>query len=116
MDPKLFDGFAKMLDKVPEHAVIRTAQAERRMLEDDLAHKRTLPLEEANSILTFCNFLDATLQGSQATFSALPPNHVPFYRQTVERLVEAGELPAGTLERFDANFSRILIRTLRSSG
>lgn len=108
MNLNLFDKFAKMVAAIPDKGVLRAIELECRMVEDDLGHKRTLPLAEANSILSFHRFLEAAARGGQVAPTALPINHVTFYRETVERLVEAGQLPSDTRERFDAAFSPAL--------
>lgn len=105
MDIDFFDKFARMIDGIPAKGVPRAVERQCQMVEDDLAHKRTLPLKEADSILSFHRFLKAVAGGAQVSSTALPANHIVFYRETVERLVEAGELPSSAEERFDAAFS-----------
>jgi hypothetical protein len=101
----LFDKFAKMVTEIPDKGVLRAIELECRMVEDDLGHKRTLPLAEANSILSFHRFLKAAAGGAEVPPTTLPMNHWTFYKETVERLVEAGELPSDAQERFAAAFS-----------
>src|SRR5690349_12453156 len=89
----LFDSFARMIESAPPKAVIRAAEVERRMVEDDLESNRTVPDEEAISVLGFCNFLTAAAGGVVVALPAAPIEHCAFYRKIVQRLVEAGELP-----------------------
>lgn len=87
-----------------------TLQMERRMIEEDLAQKRTLPIEEAHSILSFCQFIDAAKQGSQISPVTLPIQHVSFYREIVCRLIEAELLPVNASEQFENTFSHVLFQ------
>jgi hypothetical protein len=101
-----------MLENIPVKAVMKAAQAERRMLEDDLANKRISADVDAHSILDFCSFLDAAARGERANFPSLPIEHCPFYRSVVERLVDAGELPFSVQEEVDHSFSKVLFQAL----
>lgn len=105
-----------MLERVPTKAIIRAADAERRMVESDLEMKRTPVNEESLSILGFCNFLINATQGIQCVIPAWPIEHCVFYRRVVQKLVEAGELPPDVKEQFDVTFSRALFHALSSPG
>ena len=100
-----------MIDGMPTHGIIGALELERRMIDDDLASKRTLPLEEARSILSFCHFIDAAQQGSQISPLTLPILQVGFYRKTVHRLVEAELLPFEAREQFENVFSHVLFQS-----
>jgi hypothetical protein len=108
----LFDSFARMIESVPSKAVIRAAEAEQRMVEDDLECHRTVPDEEAISVLGFCNFLTAAAHGVLVALPTVPIEHCAFYRKVVRRLVEAGELPFTVKDQFDRMFSRVLFKAL----
>jgi hypothetical protein len=106
----LFNSFAKMIDEMPMQGINGTLELERQMIEDDLAQKRTLPIEEAHSILSFCQFINAARQSSQISPVALPIQHVSFYREIVRRLIEAELLPFKASEQFENTFSHVLFQ------
>lgn len=88
----LFETFCELLESIPPKAVLRAADAERRMVEDDLQKKRTEPDEYVWSVLGFCNFLHLAMAGVCASLPKLPFEHRVFYSKIVQRLVDAGEL------------------------
>ena len=100
-----------MIDSLPPKAVIRAAEAERRMIEDDLSNQRILPDREIRSILAFCGFLEAAAGGRPFSFSKVadvPTEEWAFYGKIVQKLVESGELPLAAKNRFEAVFSNPL--------
>ena len=101
-----------MLESVPIKAVVRAADAERKMVEDDLDKKRTVPDLYVDSILGFCNFLTSAVAGIHVVLPAFPVEHCAFYRKIVQRLVDAGELPAEIVGKFEPVFSQALSRAL----
>ena len=101
---QLFEKFAEMVDSLPPKAVIKAAKLERQMLDDDLAHKRTMPMAEVRSIVTFCDFLQNGPEAARGVRFSVPIQHLGFYRSTVKRLVNDGELPYEAGEIFDAAF------------
>ncbi|MGH7975076.1 MAG: hypothetical protein ACREDS_09310 [Limisphaerales bacterium] len=103
-----------MIDKVPAKGVLKAVELECQMLQNDLARKRTLPLEEVRSILAFSDFLKNASGNVRPAACALPMQHLGFYRKTIERLIEAGELPAETKEQFDKTFSSGLVKSLNA--
>ena len=115
MNSRLFESFCEMIENIPVKAVLKAAEAERRMVEDDLAKKRIRPSEETRSVLSFCEFLVAAAQGDNACFPVLPIEHCAFYRKIVGKLVDAGELPFTVKEHVDHTFSAVLYRTLTSA-
>jgi len=82
------------------------------MLEEDLAHQRPTPTKEAHSVLSFCRFLRAFKSGLKVSPAVLPPTDTAFYRRTMERLIEAGELPEQAQEHFDEAFTVPLLKSL----
>lgn len=62
----LFNSFGRMVEEIPMQGIIGTLELERKMIEDDVAQNRIMPME-AHSILSFCQFIDAAKQGSQIT-------------------------------------------------
>jgi len=104
MSSRFFRLFCEMIDKTPVQAVVPLAKAEYRMMEDDLAQKRLPDDDDTHSILGFCGFLLAAGCATGMACMVLPLEHFAFYRNTVERLVAAGELPYDAKDRFDSNF------------
>ena len=104
----LFEKFADMIEKLPAKAVPRAVLLERQMLENDLAQKRTLPLAEVRSIVAFCSFVENATDAIHAPKISVPIQHLGFYRTTVKRLVENGELPYETGAYFENAFSALL--------
>jgi hypothetical protein len=94
-----------MLESIPTKAVLRAADAERRMVEDDLVKKRTELDVYVISVLGFCNFLTLAVSGIYAFLPALPFEHRAFYGTIVRRLVDAGELPSEIVGYFERIFS-----------
>jgi hypothetical protein len=98
-----------MLDNLPAPAVLKALDAECRMLEDDFKHYRLNAFnatEDALSILSFRGFVqmvksDTILQCSRH----LPFDHMEFYKETLGRLIQAGELPSSALNEFDSVFA-----------
>ena len=101
-----------MIDAIPVKGIIPALELERRMLADDLVHSRTVAIKDIRSILSFCRFIEAARSGIALSPTVLPPTQTAFYRRTMERLVEAGELPFEAKDQFDATFSAPLLRTL----
>ena len=100
----LFEKFAEMVGNLPPKAVIKAVKLERQMLDDDMAHKRTLPMTEVRSIVAFCNFLQNGPDAARASKVSVPIQHLGFYRSTIKRLVNDGELPYEAGELFDTAF------------
>ena len=109
MTSRFFHLFNEMIDRTPTDAVLVIADGERRMLEDDLARQRIARDEDTRSILSFCNFLHAAAGGQGVPETELLLDHFAFYRSTIERLVDAGELPDDARDRFDHTFSAPLL-------
>ena len=104
---QVFRIFSKMLGSMPAPAVLEALDAECRMLEDDVAHRRLNWTEDTLSILCFRGFLQMVKWGDVMRCSLrLPPDHTEFYKDIILRLVNAGELPGTALEQFDYAFKR----------
>jgi len=103
---RLFSTFSSTIAQVPPQVVPKTLELQRKMLETDIALKRTLPMAEVNSILSFCRFMDAVRQGTPSVPTVAPGKHLEFYRETIERMVEADVLPAVVLDEFELIFSK----------
>jgi hypothetical protein len=104
MNWSLFDSFCDMLENIPAKAILRAADAERKMVEDDLEKKRTESDEYVTSVLGFCNFLMLAMRGNYAVIPGLPFEHRVFYSKIVQRLIDAGELPPEIRGHLDENF------------
>src|SRR5258708_21981342 len=103
MKTQIFEAFAEMIDGIPAEGILKAVELERLMLKDDLLYKRVSD-EDVASIFNFCEFLKAVPEEDSIVPIELPPNHTAFYRKTVMRLIEAGELPGVAKEQFDLTF------------
>jgi len=100
----VFESFCEMLESIPTKAVLRAADAERKMVKDDLDKKRTERDEYVSSVLGFCNLLTLAVCGIYVSIISLPSEHRAFDRKIVRRLVDAGELPSEILGHLDRIF------------
>jgi hypothetical protein len=100
MDSCLFERFIAMIDTVPAKGVLRAVELEGQMLQNGLALKRTVPHEDERSILAFYNFLKSAADGICVAPIPLPIEHIVFYKKTLERLIEAEQLPYEAKEQF----------------
>jgi hypothetical protein len=115
----MFERFAETIDGIPAGAVLGLLQREHRTIEDALQYKRINETYEVSSILCFCQFVNL-VRGEEGGFPAvssasLPVRHIAFYRKTVLRLIEAGELPESAKAQFDAMFSADFLRNLANN-
>lgn len=110
----LFDQFAAMVERLPVRAVISAVILQRKMLEDDLANKRAVPINDVRSIIAFSDFLETAPDTARLAKAGVLMRHFGFYRATVKRLVEAGELPWECFGMFDMAFSAVDFRPLKS--
>src|SRR5271155_1147770 len=104
MKTHLFEAFVSMIESLPTNAILLVAELQGQMIKDDLSQRRVLPMEEAVSVLNFCRFLHAVACGSGIFPTVMPLQHLASYRKTVNRLMEAGELPLNAGEQFDRTF------------
>jgi hypothetical protein len=104
MKAHLFESFAEMIANVPVKGILRAIELEHWMLEDDLLRKRISSLEEAVSILSFCQFVKAVSEGENIFAAEIPAQHRMFFRNIISKLVMAGELPADAKYKFDLTF------------
>jgi len=102
----VFGTFCRMIDSLPVEGIYRAMDAESSMLVEDFALRRPVPLEDAFSILHFYHFLLAAAVGISISPVSVPAEHIEFYRQTVDRLINGGELPETAQERFEATFEK----------
>jgi hypothetical protein len=114
MGVSLFKQFAAMVERLPARAIVSAVILQRKMLEDDLAHKRTVSLNDVRSIIAFSDFLENAPEISRLSKTSIPILHLGLYRATVKRLVEAGELPWECAGLFDTAFSAAGFQTLKT--
>jgi len=62
----LFESFCEMIDELPVKAILRTAEVQRRVLEEALAYQRRVPVDDAGSIASFCDFLMAAARARRS--------------------------------------------------
>jgi hypothetical protein len=100
-----FGTFSKMVSNLPAQAVLKAVELEGKMLEDDIELCRFGMDEDAFSILCFRQFAQMARMGNVVRCAKpLPPDHVEFYKETIVRLVQAGELPKIAMNQFDYAF------------
>lgn len=104
VNPCLFERFIAMIDSVPAKGVLKAVAHECQMAQNGLARKRTPSPGDARSIIAFYIFLKSAAGGICVTPIALPIQHIIFYKKTIERLIEAGELPYAAKEQFHETF------------
>lgn len=102
----LLNHLASTLEIIPERAILKTLELESRMLKDDLLHDRPIPVDEAQSVLDFYDFIRSVRDGGpvKKMTSANPCHYLAFYRKTVQRLIAAQELPCAALSQFEEAF------------
>jgi hypothetical protein len=106
VDPRIFSPFVKMVRRLPAKAIIQALELEYRMLQNDFESNRYVFTEEPLSILYFREFIQTARFGGTMYFTRpFPPEHYEFYRQTLVRLINAGEVPPSALEAFDRLFT-----------
>jgi hypothetical protein len=106
MKPRRFDLFANMLDHVPVKAILAAIKLEHWMIEDDMLYKRVPETKDVNSILYFCQFIIAVIEGETILPRRSLARHVAFYREIVLRLIKTGQLPDESIEQFDHAYSQ----------
>jgi hypothetical protein len=110
MKSNLFDSFAHTVENLPAKAIIPTLKRIGRMLEEDMVFQRQVPFDEATSILSFCKFVNGVRSGNPGGHmqQLVPTKHFEFYGQTMDRLIDAQELPAGARLEMDRQQERAL--------
>jgi hypothetical protein len=114
MGVSLFEQFAAMVERLPARAVVSAVILQRKMLEDDLARKRSVPMNDVHSIIAFSEFLENAPETMRLPKASVPIRHLGLYRATVKRLVEAGELPWESAALFAAVFSAAGFQSLNT--
>lgn len=95
-----------MITDIPALAILKALDVECRTLEDDLAHYRLAFTADALSILCFWEYVQMAKLGIFLHRSMhLPLEHIQFYKETLVRLIRAGELPPSAMNEFDQVFA-----------
>lgn len=105
MEFRIFELFTRMIRDIPPQGVLKALDLECQMLKNDLENNR-LPLpKDAFSIFYFREFVHAAKVGRTLNCGrSLPPDHVEFFKETIDRLVRANELPKAAMDHFDDAF------------
>ena len=107
MSHRLFELFAKMVTDLPARAIPGVLDLECKMLQADAQNHRVDFPEDAHSILCFRQFVQTAKLGHAMLFpKPFPPDHIEFFKETIVRLVQAGELPPSAMEEFDDAFGQ----------
>ncbi len=102
---QIFSIFSRVIRGLPAPAILQALEAECKMLEDDIEHYRYQVTEDTLSILCFRGFVQmAKMESFMRCWLQVPRNHVEFYKETILRLVQAGELPSSAMNEFDHVF------------
>jgi hypothetical protein len=107
MQIHLFELFSDMIDCIPSNRILHAIQLAHTRLEDDLLYKRIDDADQADSILSFCQFVEAAAQGDNFSPVKLPIAHVIFYEKIVLRLIGIGAFSRQVKKEFNANFCSI---------
>jgi hypothetical protein len=98
---------------MPTKGILLAVERQQRMMEEDLVNERNLDEGEVMSVLNFCQFIKAVKLGLNAPSPCVVPvGHVAFYRKIVEKLIEAGELPAYAKNQYDEVFAKDFLKRL----
>ena len=101
-----FGIFCKTINDLPTQAVLRVLDIECNMLQNDIERYGRDLRDDDVSILCFAQFVRMVKTGCITQFKKiLPPDHIEFFKETLVRLTQAGELPASAMDQFDYAFS-----------
>jgi hypothetical protein len=102
---QIFSIFSKVIKDLPVPAILPTLSAECKMLQDDIEHYRSNLTEDVLSILCFGGFVKMLKADNVMRCSLqVPTDHVEFYKETIARLVQAGELSPSAMDQFEYAF------------
>lgn len=102
----LFGVFTKMLSGVSPEAIFKALDLQCKMLLADLERDRGPMSDEVFSIFSFTQFLSAFQSGKTIQCARpLPPDHIEFFKETIVRMIAAGQLPASAMDEFDSVFN-----------
>lgn len=101
-----FNTFAEKIAGMPAKAILKSMDLGCKLLEEDLDGYRSSFTGDEFSILYFRQFLRTARSGeAMHCIRCFPRSHIEFYKRTVTRLVQAGELSSSALERFEGAFA-----------
>jgi hypothetical protein len=104
-DMQIFYIFSRVIRGLPGSAIVRALDAECEMLEEDVEHYRAHLTEDILSILCFRGFVRmAKADSVMHCCLRMPPDHLEFYKETIARLIQEGELPPSAKDQFDDAF------------
>ena len=102
---QIFNAFSRVIRKLPAPAILRALDAECKMLRDDMEHYRYGLTEDTLSILCFRGFVQMVKTDNvMRCCLQMPLDHVQFYKETIVRLVQAGELGPSAMNQFEYAF------------
>ena len=102
---QIFRIFSNVIRTLPAPAIVLALDAECKMLEEDVEHYRSDLTEDTLSILCFRGFVQMVKAGDVMRCSLrMPPDHIEFYKETLLRLIQAGELLPSAMDQFDFVF------------
>lgn len=105
MSVHVFEVFTKLIGNLPQEAIINALDVECQMLADDLNNRRLDSPDAALSIISFRQFVHTVRDGkTMERVKSLPPDHIEFYKETIVRLIQAGQLPQSAMDQFDSTF------------
>jgi hypothetical protein len=103
---QIFRIFSKVIRNLPASAILLALDAECKMLEEDVKHYRLNLTEDTLSIFYFRGFVQMVKAGNVMRYSLrMPPGHIEFYKKTILRLIQAGELRSSAVDQFDFTFN-----------
>lgn len=103
---EIFNIFSRVIRGLPGAAILAALDAECEMLEEDVEHYRSDLTEDILSILCFRGFVRMVKADNVMHCSLpMPPDHVQFYKETIARLIQTGELPPSAKNQFDEAFT-----------
>jgi hypothetical protein len=104
-DMQVFRIFSNVIRNLPAPAILRALDAECHMLEDDVERYRFNLTEDILSILCFRGFVTMAKTDTVMRCSLhMPPEHIEFYKETINRLIQTGDLRPSAMEQFDFAF------------
>ena len=101
-----FNTFAEKVAGMPAKAILKSMDLGCKLLEEDLDGYRSSFTGDEFSILYFRQFLRTATSGEvMHCIRCFPKRHIEFYKHTVARLVQAGELSSSALDKFEGAFA-----------
>lgn len=100
-----FQVFSRTISRLPAQAVLKTLDAECEAIRVELENGRNHATPDELSVLCFREYVRLVKRKAVVPCSKiLPPDHLEFFKETIVRLIQEGELPASAMEEFDFAF------------